>query len=106
MFDDLQRFLNFARDYPTETDEALPCDPADYAATLSYLCALVPEYKLAMRAEEDNDVERRADRKRALVDGFRRARGAAPTDGGNGNDNGNDNGNADVSRGNRPTEVA
>jgi hypothetical protein len=59
-----------------ETDEPLPCEPEDCAAILSYLCALVPEYNLACQV--DSDVERRADRKRALVDGFRRARGAAP----------------------------
>jgi hypothetical protein len=75
---DLERFLTFARDRLAETDEALPCEPEDCAAIMSYLCALVPECNLACQVEADSDVERRADRKRALVDGFRRARGAAP----------------------------
>jgi hypothetical protein len=99
---DLERFLTFARDRLAETDEALPCEPEDCAAIMSYLCALVPEYNLACQVEADSDVERRADRKRALVDGFRRARGAAPVVR---NESGNDNegGNGSV---NRATEVA
>jgi hypothetical protein len=99
---DLERFLNFARDRLTETDEPLPCEPEDCAAIMGYLCALVPEYNLAVQAETDSDISRRADRKRALVDGFRRARGAAPVardESGNGNEAGSGNGN-------RTTEVA
>lgn len=107
--DELERFLTFARDRLAETDEPLPCGPEEFAAVMIWLCALGPEFRLASQTEADNGVERRAERKRALVDGFRRARGVAPI--GDGNDNGNnsnngDNDDADASRRNRPTEVA
>lgn len=92
---ELEGFLNFARDRLAETDEPLPCDPEDCAAVLGYLAALVPEYQLARQAEAAGYEERQADRRRAVLDGFRRARGAAaPTNGGNGNGNDDGNGNA------------
>ncbi len=72
---------------------------------MAWLWGLVPEYSIAVQAETDSDISRRADRKRALVDGFRRARGAAPVsdENGKGNDTGNGNGNAVR---HRPPEVA
>lgn len=94
---ELEPFLNFARDRLAETDEPVPCDPEDCAAVLGYLCALVPEYELARQADSLGDEERRADRRRAVFDGFRRARGAMPANG-NGGSNGNgSNGNSNSS---------
>lgn len=74
---DLERFLNFARDR-VATDEALPCQVDDFACVMSYLTALVPEYQLAYQDEMTDGEARRADRRRAALDGFRRARGEAP----------------------------
>jgi hypothetical protein len=75
---DLERFLNFVRDRITQTDEVLPCEPEDCAAVMAYLVALVPEYQLACQADMSNGETRRADRRRAVLDGFRRARGQGP----------------------------
>jgi len=84
--------LEAARDRLAETDEPLPCEPEDCAAVLGYLCALVPEYDLTRQANAMDDEQRRAERRRAVFDGFRRARGAVPAnESGNGDGNGNSN---------------
>lgn len=101
---ELEGFLNFARDRLAETDEPLPCEPEDCAAVLGYLAALVPEYQLAQQTEAANVEERQADRRRAVLEGFRRARGAAPPasagNAGNGNSNGNNDSNGNAHAGN------
>lgn len=102
---ELEGFLNFARDRLAETDEPLPCEPEDCAAVLGYLAALVPEYQLARQAEASDSEERRADRRRAVLDGFRRVR--IVTSNGNGNGNGAHTGNGNGSGGNsgdRPSQ--
>jgi len=92
---ELEGFLNFVRDRLAETDEPLPCEPEDCAAVLGYLAALVPEYQLARQAEAADYGERQANRRSAVLDGFRRARGAAaPASSGNGNGASDSNGNA------------
>jgi hypothetical protein len=82
---EIESFLTYAEER-LATDEPLPCEPEDYAAMLVYLMALVPEYQLVRQAEAAAREARQADRRRAAVDGFRRARGA-PAAAGNGNGN-------------------
>jgi len=104
---ELEGFLNFVRDRLAETNEPLPCEPEDCAAVLGYLAALVPEYQLARQAEAAGYEERQADRRRAVLDGFRRARGAtAPANGGNGNGASNGNAGARPSTANANTRPA
>jgi hypothetical protein len=81
-------FPNVARDRLAETDEAQPCEPEDCVAVLGYFGALLPEYELAQQAEASGDEERRAERWRAVFDGFRRARGAMPANGNSSNTSG------------------
>lgn len=85
MVDELSDFLDFARDRLMNSDDPVPCAPEDCAAVLGFLVALVPEYQLARQAEATDGEARRADRRQAVLNGFRRARGAAS----NGSTNGN-----------------
>ena len=80
MINDLSDFLDYARDRLTNSNDPLPCEPEDCAAVIGYLCALVPEYQLDRQEQAQDGETRRADRRQAMLDGFRRARG-----GGNGN---------------------
>jgi hypothetical protein len=79
MIGDLEDFLNFARDRLSQSDDPLPSAPEDCAAVMGYLCALVPEYQLTRQADASNGEARRADRRSAVLAGFRRARGAPAT---------------------------
>jgi hypothetical protein len=76
--DQLSDFLNYARERMLASDETLPCEPEDCAAVIGYLCALVPEFELDRRENVAANEARSAERKRAVLDGFRRARGAPP----------------------------
>jgi hypothetical protein len=77
--DQLSDFLHYARDRITNEVDDLPCAPEDAAAVMGYLCALVPEYELDQQEDAADNQARQTDRKRAIVDGLRRARGAKPT---------------------------
>jgi hypothetical protein len=79
MTPDFVNFLDFCRNRVTDGDEPLPAAPEDVAATIGWQLALIGEFSLAQQALAVNGDERRAERKRAALDGFRRrARGAPP----------------------------
>ena len=90
MIGDLEDFLNFARDRLSQSDDPLPAAPEDCAAVMGYLCALVPEYQLTRQADASNGEARRADRRSAVLAGFRRARGAPPAAAPSAGDDGDD----------------
>jgi hypothetical protein len=83
---EIEAFLAYAEER-LATDEPLPCEPEDYAAMLVYLMALVPEYQLERQTEIAAREAKQADRRRAALDGFRRARGVPAAKNGNGNGN-------------------
>lgn len=85
MVDELSDFLDFARDRLMNSNDPVPCEPEDCAAVLGYLTALVPEFELSRQAEATDGEARRADRRQAVLNGFRRARGAASNGSASGN---------------------
>ena len=85
---EIESFHSFLID-KLASGEELPCDPDVFTAVLAWEIAAVPEFKLARQDEAAASEDRQAERKRAALDGFRRARGAPPMtqngNGGNGN---------------------
>jgi hypothetical protein len=105
---EIEAFLAYAEER-LATDEPLPCEPEDYAAMLVYLMALVPEYQLERQTEIAAREAKQADRRRAALDGFRRARGVPASKNGNANENAdkpNDRAGGSVGRASAPQEVA
>lgn len=95
---DIEDFLNYAATRLANDDDPLPCEAEDYGAVLAYLMALRPEYQLTLTDDAASREARRAERRRGVLDGLRRARGASPAPVPNGGAAGNGTGNGDAGR--------